>query len=85
MRWRTLHRPTKGQGHVMYHHSGMASSHRLDDQPLSADEIAGRRDAAIHRALNTPPKPNSDYVGTGERARASKSPSGDFMKDCRVF
>lgn len=38
----------------------------------SAEEIARRRDDAIRRALNTPPKPNSAYVGKGNRANARK-------------
>lgn len=39
---------------------------------MSEDEIARRRDDAIRRALNTPPKPNSAYVGKGKRAKARK-------------
>lgn len=29
----------------------------------SPEETARRRDEAIRRALNTPPKPNKDYIG----------------------
>ncbi|HUK57772.1 MAG TPA: hypothetical protein VLV50_00975 [Stellaceae bacterium] len=38
----------------------------------SEEEIASRRDEAIRRALNTPPKPNSAYIGKSERAKARK-------------
>jgi hypothetical protein len=37
---------------------------------LSEEEIARRRDDAIRRALNTPPKTLKDYVGKSERAIA---------------
>jgi hypothetical protein len=32
-------------------------------------EVARRRDAAIRRALNTPPKPIKELVGKSERAQ----------------
>lgn len=35
-------------------------------------EISTRRDVAIKRALNTPPKPNSAYVGVTDRAQDLK-------------
>ena len=38
-----------------------------EDQ-FSPAEIAGRRDDAIRRALNTPPKPLKELVGRSERA-----------------
>jgi len=40
-----------------------------DDSP---DEIARRRDDAIRRALNTPPKPLKEFVGKSERAIAQR-------------
>jgi hypothetical protein len=42
-----------------------------DDQYPEA-EIVRRRDEAIRRALNTPPRPNSYYIGKSERAKAQK-------------
>jgi hypothetical protein len=44
-----------------------------EDKQLSPEEIARRRDEAIHRALSTPPKPNSAYVGKSERAKTHSS------------
>ncbi len=38
----------------------------------SEAEIARRRDEAIRRALNTPPKPLKEYVGKSERALAQR-------------
>jgi hypothetical protein len=43
-----------------------------DDKNYSDEETAQRRDAAIRRALNTPPKPLKDYVGKSERAMAQR-------------
>lgn len=43
----------------------------------SDEETARRRDAALKRALSTPPKPLSEYVGKSKRAapkRRRKSP-----------
>lgn len=51
-----------------------------NDDNYTPEEIARRRDEAIRRALNTPPKPNSAYVGKGERAeiaRKSRVEKGD--------
>jgi len=42
------------------------------DEQYSEEETARRRDEAIRRALNTPPKPNSDYIGKSQRAKARK-------------
>jgi hypothetical protein len=39
---------------------------------FSVEEIARRRDAAIRRALNTPPKPAKELIGKTERARAQR-------------
>jgi len=39
---------------------------------LTEEEIARRRDAAIRRALNTPPKPLKEYVGKSKRAIAQR-------------
>jgi hypothetical protein len=41
------------------------------DDKRSETETAQLRDDAIRRALNSPPKPNSDYVGKGERAQSA--------------
>ena len=40
------------------------------EQELSAEEIARRRDAAIKRALNTPPTPTKELIGKTERAQS---------------
>jgi hypothetical protein len=37
------------------------------DQMLSEAEIVRRRDEAIRRALNTPPKPQKDMLGKSGR------------------
>jgi hypothetical protein len=55
----------------------------MADEDYTPEEIARRRDDAIRRALNTPPKPNSAYVGEGKgdkvakrsRVRKGKSPA----------
>jgi hypothetical protein len=39
---------------------------------FSDKEIERRRDAAIRRALNTPPKPLKEYVGKSKRAIAQR-------------
>ena len=39
---------------------------------LSDDEIAARMSKAIHRALNTPPKPTRELVGKTERAQSQR-------------
>jgi len=39
---------------------------------LTDEEIARRRDEAIRRALNTPPKPHKEMVGVTERAQARR-------------
>jgi hypothetical protein len=50
----------------------------LSDMPdpkdafYSEQDTIQRRDDAIRRALATPPKPNSSYVGKGKRAKAGK-------------
>ena len=36
----------------------------------SSEDIARRRDDAIRRALNTPPKPYKDYQGRADKASA---------------
>jgi len=37
-------------------------------EEFTEEEIARRRDDAIRRALNTPPKPLKSYIGKSERA-----------------
>jgi len=45
---------------------------------LTPEEIARRRDAAIRRALNTPPKPTKELIGKTKRAMAKKkNPKGE--------
>ncbi len=39
----------------------------------SDHEIAERRDAALRRALTTPPKPTKDMVGKTERAQEQRA------------
>ena len=41
-------------------------------EEFSPEETARRMEDAIRRALNTPSKPNSEYVGKSERAKAHK-------------
>jgi hypothetical protein len=43
------------------------------NKQFSDEEIARRRDDAIRRALNTPPKPLKEYVGKSERAIAQRN------------
>jgi hypothetical protein len=43
-----------------------------ENDQSSEKEIARRRDEAIRRALGTPPKPMSAYIGKSERAKARK-------------
>jgi hypothetical protein len=45
---------------------------RGDDQ-FSPEETARRRDEAIRRALNTPPKPHSEIAGKSRLRRSAKS------------
>jgi hypothetical protein len=42
------------------------------DERYTPEETVRRRDDAIRRALSTPPKPNSAYVGKSKRAKAAK-------------
>ena len=42
---------------------------KSSDDQYSPEETARRRDEAIRRALNTPPKPNNEYAGKRERAQ----------------
>lgn len=44
----------------------------VKDEKYSDDEIARRRDEAIRRALNTPPRPLKELVGKSERAIAQR-------------
>jgi hypothetical protein len=43
------------------------------DAQYSEEEIAKRRDDAIRRALNTPPKPLKEFIGKSERAIAQRT------------
>ena len=46
----------------------------MNDEPreLSQAEVVRRRDELIRRALGTPAKPMSDYIGKSKRAKARK-------------
>jgi hypothetical protein len=46
----------------------------------SPEETALRRDEAIRRALNTPPKPQKEIVGKGRRKRRTLAKSGPAKK-----
>src|SRR4051812_3663203 len=41
------------------------------DEQFSPEETARRRDEAIRRALNTPPKPQSEIAGKGRKQRGT--------------
>lgn len=41
-------------------------------EQFTDEEIARRRDAAIRRAMNTPPKPLKEFVGKSDRAIARR-------------
>jgi len=41
-------------------------------EDYSDEEIVRRRDAAIRRALNTPPKRYKEFVGKTERAKSQR-------------
>lgn len=47
-------------------------------EELTESEIAARRDAALRRALTTPPKPTKEMVGKTERAQEQRA-----LKDLR--
>jgi hypothetical protein len=40
--------------------------------PYSEEEIARRMDAAVRRALNTPPKPHKEMIGKTDRAKEQR-------------
>jgi len=44
----------------------------LGDDQFTEKEIARRRDAAIRRALNTPPKPTKELLDKGKLEAAKK-------------
>jgi hypothetical protein len=43
-----------------------------DDDPLSDQKVEARMNAAVRRALNTPPTPAKELVGKSERAIAQR-------------
>jgi len=46
---------------------------KQQDEQYSSEETQRRMDAALRRALNTPPKPHSEMVGTkGDRNSAAR-------------
>ena len=53
------------------------------EKKLGTEEVAKRRDEAVRRALNTPPKPHKDMKkGTRkERQDASPTASSDVKRD----
>jgi len=50
------------------------------DEQYTLEETARRRDEAIRRALNTPPKPQSDIVGKSGRKRRTPPKSRPTKK-----
>ena len=52
-------------------------------EQLTPQQIADRRDAAVRRALNTPPKPHKDMKKGTRKKRQDESPtaSGDVKRD----
>ena len=50
----------------------MQGTNNLENQEDDEQSIARRRDEAIRRALNTPPKPLKEYVGKSKRAIAQR-------------
>jgi hypothetical protein len=50
----------------------MAAHSLNEEECFSPEETARRRDEAIRRALNTPPKPHKAMVGKGKRAKERK-------------
>jgi hypothetical protein len=48
---------------------------RKQDDEYSPEETARRRDEAIRRALNTPPKPQSEIVGKSGRTQKKRPPA----------
>ena len=46
-----------------------------DTKPLSPQQIANRRDEAVRRALNTPPKPHKDMKKGTRKKRQDDSPT----------
>jgi len=51
-----------------------------EDEQYSPEETARRRDEAIRRALNTPPKPQSDIAGKSGRKRRTQTKSRPAKK-----
>lgn len=45
---------------------------RVPDELLAGDEIEGRMNAGIRRALSTPPSPTKELVGKTERAKVQR-------------
>lgn len=45
-----------------------------DPDQLSEKEAAKRRDAALLRALKTPPKANKDFIGRGSKSPKAQKP-----------
>jgi hypothetical protein len=50
----------------------MHAQNNSENQEYDEQSIARRRDDAIRRALNTPPKPLKEYVGKSKRAIAQR-------------
>lgn len=59
----------------------MTNSRNRKDTQLSEGEIARRRDEAVRRALNTPPKPYKDSKkGTREKREDDDRPTASGAK-----
>jgi hypothetical protein len=53
---------------------------KKSDEQYSPEETARRRDEAIRRALNTPPKPHSEIIGKSGRKRRTSAKSRPTKK-----
>lgn len=51
-----------------------------DDQQFTPEQIAKRRDAAVRKALNTPPKPLKETKGQGKKKRQDERPTASGEK-----
>jgi hypothetical protein len=51
------------------------------DEQYTPEETARRRDEAIRRALNTPPKPHSEIVGKSGRKQRTTAKSRPIKKE----
>ena len=62
---------------LRYTRRGMHMTKDKTDKKLTEDQIARRRDDAVRRALNTPPKPHKDMKKGKKRQDERPTASGD--------